>query len=185
MRLLPLGLFAALVAVLDQISKFFVVKHIAYGEIIPCIEGLFHLTYVQNFGAAFSILQGHKWLFVLIFVFFVAMVIWGIKKKILPFAKAELWFLAAIVGGGLGNILDRLFRGFVVDMIAVDFMDFPVFNVADCFITCGAIGLLVHLVLLNRDFWKDEKKAAKTEAVEASREPEAPEMADVAKEVEE
>lgn len=164
MRLVPLGLFAALVAVLDQISKFFVVKYIEYGTVVPCIEGLFHLTYVRNFGAAFSILQGHKWLFVLVFVVFVALVIWGIRKELLPFAQAEQWFLAAIMGGGLGNILDRLFRGFVVDMLAVDFIDFPVFNLADCFITCGAIGLLFHLIFLNKNFWKDEKKTLKTDS---------------------
>lgn len=66
--------------------------------------------------------------------------------------------LAAILGGGLGNILDRVFRGYVVDMIATDFISFPVFNVADCFITCGAIGLLIHLALFNRSFWREEKK---------------------------
>ncbi|MBE6946521.1 MAG: signal peptidase II [Ruminococcaceae bacterium] len=171
MRFIPLGLFAALLAALDQISKYFVVKHIEYGAVIPCIEGLFHLTYVQNFGAAFSILQGHKWLFVLVFVVFLAMIVWGIRKELLPFARAELWFLAAIVGGGLGNILDRLFRGFVVDMIAVDFIDFPVFNLADCFITCGAIGLLFHLVFLNKGFWKDEKKTLKADSRKKNDEP--------------
>ena len=145
MRFIPLGLFAALLAALDQISKYFVVKHIEYGAVIPCIEGLFHLTYVQNFGAAFSILQGHKWLFVLVFVVFLAMIVWGIRKELLPFARAELWFLAAIVGGGLGNILDRLFRGFVVDMIAVDFIDFPVFNLADAAITGSSAVLLILL----------------------------------------
>lgn len=157
MRLVLMGLFAVLVAALDQISKYFVVKYIEYGGLIPCIDGLFHLTYVQNFGAAFSILQGHKWLFVLVFALFVVMVVWGIRKKLLPFSRCELWFLSAIMGGGLGNILDRLFRGYVVDMIAVDFINFPVFNVADCFITCGAIGLLFHLIFLNRDFWKDDR----------------------------
>ena len=65
---------------------------------------------------------------------------------------------AAILGGGLGNILDRVFRGYVVDMIATDFISFPVFNVADCFITCGVIGLLIHLALFNRSFWREEKK---------------------------
>ena len=79
-------------------------------------------------------------------------------KVFLPFARFELWCLAAILGGGLGNILDRVFRGYVVDMIATDFISFPVFNVADCFITCGAIGLLIHLALFNRSFWREEKK---------------------------
>ena len=82
----------------------------------------------------------------------------GPAQKFLPFARFELWCLAAILGGGLGNILDRVFRGYVVDMIATDFISFPVFNVADCFITCGAIGLLIHLALFNRSFWREEKK---------------------------
>ncbi len=94
----------------------------------------------------FSFLQGHRWLFIVVFVVFVALLIWGLHKKVLPFARFELWCLAAILGGGLGNILDRVFRGYVVDMIATDFIRFPVFNVADCFITCGAIGLFIHLI---------------------------------------
>ena len=64
-------------------------------------------------------------------------------------------------GGGLGNIIDRVFRGYVVDLFATDFIQFPVFNVADCFITCGAIGLLVHLAFWNRSFWRDDKKMEK------------------------
>lgn len=166
MSLIPLGLLAALVTLLDQISKYFVSRDIAYGTVISCIPGLFHLTYVKNYGAAFSMLQGQKWLFILIFVLFVALLVYGIRKKALPFARFELWCLAAILGGGLGNILDRLFRGYVVDMIAVDFINFPVFNVADCFITCGAIGLIVHLVFFNRDFWKDDRKSDTKEKTE-------------------
>ena len=72
-------------------------------------------------------------------------------------AEAE----AAALGGGLGNIIDRVFRGYVVDLFATDFIQFPVFNVADCFITCGAIGLLVHLAFWNRSFWRDDKKMEK------------------------
>ena len=113
---------------------------------------------VMQDGAAFSFLQGQRWLFIAVFVAFTALLIWGLHKKFLPFARFELWCLAAILGGGLGNILDRVFRGYVVDMIATDFISFPVFNVADCFITCGAIGLLIHLALFNRSFWREEKK---------------------------
>jgi len=125
---------------------------------VPLLEGVVHLTYVRNYGAAFSFLQGQRWLFIAVFVAFTALLIWGLHKKFLPFARFELWCLAAILGGGLGNILDRVFRGYVVDMIATDFISFPVFNVADCFITCGAIGLLIHLALFNRSFWREEKK---------------------------
>ena len=66
--------------------------------------------------------------------------------------------IASIYGGGLGNMVDRLRLGYVVDMIETQFMDFPVFNVADCFITCGCVLLLVHMAFFNRAFWKEEKK---------------------------
>ena len=66
--------------------------------------------------------------------------------------------IASIYGGGLGNMVDRLRLGYVVDMIETQFMDFPVFNVADCFISCGCVLLLVHMAFFNREFWKEEKK---------------------------
>ena len=66
--------------------------------------------------------------------------------------------MAAIYGGGLGNMIDRLRLGYVVDMIETEFMAFPVFNVADCFITCGCIALIASLILFNKEFWKEEKK---------------------------
>ena len=64
----------------------------------------------------------------------------------------------AIYAGGIGNMIDRLRFGFVIDMIEVEFVNFAVFNVADSCITCGAILLLCHLALFNKEFWKDEKK---------------------------
>ena len=76
----------------------------------------------------------------------------------MPFTTPERWCNAAIYGGGLGNIIDRVRLGYVVDMIETEFIRFPVFNVADCFITCGCIALLIHLVFFNRNFWKEEKK---------------------------
>ena len=64
----------------------------------------------------------------------------------------------AIYGGGLGNMIDRIRLGYVVDMIETKFMVFPVFNVADCFITCGCVAVMASLILFNKEFWKDEKK---------------------------
>ena len=78
--------------------------------------------------------------------------------KRMPLTAFERWCIAAIYGGGLGNIIDRVRLGYVVDMIETEFIRFPVFNVADCFITCGCIALLIHLVFFNRNFWKEEKK---------------------------
>ena len=153
-----MALFAAGVVALDQITKYLVVENIELFQKVPVWDGVFHLTYVQNTGAAFSSFQGMQWLFALIFRVFTVAIIWGFSKKRLPLTTVERWCIASIYAGGLGNMIDRLRFGFVVDMIATEFIDFPVFNVADCFITCGCILLMLHLVFFNWEFWKDEKK---------------------------
>lgn len=157
MQYLLMLLFAAGIALADQLTKLWVVDAIPLYTRVEAIPGLFHLTYVRNTGAAFSSFQGMQWLFLLVFVAFAAGIIWEFSKKRMPFTTFERWCIVAVFAGGLGNMIDRLRLGYVVDMIELDFMRFPVFNVADCFITCGAIALLAHLVLCNKEFWKDEK----------------------------
>ena len=153
MVLLVLGIVGA-----DQLTKYLTVANIPlYGQ-VEAIPGLFSLTYVRNTGAAWSAFQGMTWLFVLVFVAFAVFIVWEFSRKRMGFTTLERWCLVAVFGGGLGNMIDRLRLGYVVDMIKTDFMDFPVFNVADCFISCGCILLLVHLIFMNRDFWKDGKK---------------------------
>ena len=158
MQFILMALFAAAVTVADQITKWLVVENIPLHGRVEAIPGLFHFTYVQNTGAAFSSFQGMQWLFILVFAAFTVGIIWEFSKKRLPFTNFERWLIVAVYAGGLGNMIDRIRLGYVVDMIAVDFMNFAVFNVADCFITCGCILLLVHLAFFNRAFWKEEKK---------------------------
>ena len=158
MQFLFLSLFAVGVVVADQITKYLTVANIALYQDVEFIPGLLGLTYVQNTGAAFSSFEGQQWLFALVFVAFTGMILWEYFKKPQPFSKFERWCIAAIYGGGLGNMIDRVRLGYVVDMIETKFMVFPVFNVADCFITCGCIALMVSLVLFNKEFWKEEKK---------------------------
>ena len=157
MEFIFMGIFALAIVAADQITKLLVISGIPLKTSVDAIPGLFHLTYVQNTGAAFSSLQGMQWLFLLVFILFTVAIIWEFSKKRWPFTNLERWCIAAIYAGGLGNMIDRLRLGYVVDMIEVEFMNFPVFNVADCFITCGVILLFVHLLFFNRDFWKDEK----------------------------
>ena len=152
------ALFAAGIVAADQFTKYMTVASIALGEKIPFIPGLLRFTYVRNYGAAFSSLQGQQWLFALIFAVFTVMMLWEYAKKSMPFSKFERWCIAAIYGGGLGNMIDRVRLGYVVDMIETEFIEFPVFNVADCFITCGCIAMMASLILLNKEFWKEEKK---------------------------
>jgi len=146
------------ITAVDQLSKYLVIENIPLQAQVDVIPGLFHLTHVHNTGAAFSAFQGMQWLFLLIFIIFTVAVIWEMVKKSMPFTKLERWLIVGIYAGGLGNMIDRLRFGYVVDMIEVEFMNFPVFNVADSFITCCCILLLVHLVFFNKAFWKDDKK---------------------------
>ena len=158
MQALFMLLFAAGIVAADQITKALVLAHIPLHSDVTVLPGVVGLTYVRNFGAAFSSFQGMQWLFALIFIVFTVAVVWEYRKKAMPFTGFERWCIAAIYGGGLGNMIDRIRFGYVVDMIETKFIEFPVFNVADCFITCGCIGLIAHLILCNKDFWKEEKK---------------------------
>ncbi len=158
MQYILMVLFAGGIVALDQFTKYLVVQNIPLHGHTDGLNGLFHLTYVQNTGAAFSSFDGMRWLFILIFTLFTVFLIWEFVKKAFGFSQLEKWFLVAVYAGGLGNMIDRVRLGFVVDMIDLDFMQFPVFNVADCFITCGCIALIVHLIFFNKGFWKEEKK---------------------------
>lgn len=146
---LPLGLFTAAIVAADQITKALVRSKLPLGKAIPLIPGVIHLTHVENDGAAFSMLSGGRWIFlglVAVFLAAVGLLLW---KKIIT-KPAELWCLAAIAGGALGNAVDRALRGTVTDMIDPVFVTFAVFNVADCFITCGTIVLAVYLVFFDK-----------------------------------
>ena len=158
MQYILMSVFTLLVVALDQFTKYLTLQNIPLYGHVDMIPGFLGLTYVQNRGAAFSILQDAQWLFAIIFVVIAVFILWEFSKKRLPFTNFERWLIVAIFAGGIGNTIDRLRFGFVVDMIKTEFMDFPVFNVADCFITCGCLLLIAHLFLFNKEFWKEEKK---------------------------
>lgn len=152
-------LFVLAVVAADQVTKMLVIRNIPYGEQVPVWPGVVHLTYVRNAGAAFSMLSGARWLFLVLVAVFLVVLALLIKKGILS-RPMELWCMAAIVGGALGNAIDRAISGTVVDMIEVEFVQFAVFNVADSFITCGAILFVVYMLFFS------DKKDAKHETAE-------------------
>ena len=158
MQFLCYCLFAVGIVAADQITKYLTLANIALHQDVEFIPGFLGLTYIQNTGAAFSSFEGQQWLFALIFAVFTALILWEYFRRPQPFSKFERWCIAAIYGGGVGNMIDRVRLGYVVDMIETKFISFPVFNVADCFITCGCIAMMISLVLFNKEFWKDEKK---------------------------
>ncbi len=158
LKLLLYGLLAGGIVVVDQITKLVVLDKIPLLTRVEALPGLFHFTYVQNIGAAFSTFEGMRWLFVAVFGLFTAALAFEYFVKPMEFSCFERICLAAVYGGALGNVIDRVRLGYVVDMICLDFINFPVFNVADIFITVGCVLLFGHLILFNKAFWKDEKK---------------------------
>ena len=129
----------------DQLVKSFVVKNIALGEIKSWIPNLVSLTYLQNRGAAFSMLQDQQWFFAVITLVVIAGAIWYLHKHI----EDSVWTvcgLILIIAGGLGNFIDRISKGFVVDMFHLDFVNFAIFNVADSYLTVGVVVLLLAML---------------------------------------
>lgn len=152
---LVLAAFAAAVVALDQWTKWLVRRALPLYASKDSILGIFHITHVENTGGAWSMFSGQLWLFIGVMALFVALIVVLIWKQWLkkPF---EWWCLAAILGGGIGNLIDRLANGRVTDMICLDFVNFPVFNVADCFITVGCFALIVYVIFLDRT--EDKKR---------------------------
>ncbi len=146
-----MGLFAAGIVAADQVSKYLVVHNMALGETRALIPGVVELHYVRNSGMAWSLLSGGgaRWFFVAVTAAFVGLAVFAVYKKYLT-KKFELFCLAAILGGAIGNFIDRLLTGEVVDMLRVTFINFPVFNVADCFVTCGCILMVIALLFFDR-----------------------------------
>lgn len=134
----------ALIA-LDQWFKFEIVKNIQLGEVKPFIPKIVSLTYLRNTGAAFSILENQQWLFAVITLVVIGAAIWYLSKHI----KGSVWLLSAlclIIAGGIGNFIDRMRQGFVVDMFQLDFINFAIFNVADSYLTIGVLVLIVMML---------------------------------------
>ena len=152
-----LAAFAAFGVILDQITKYLVAANIPLGDVVSVWPGVFHLTHVRNTGMAFSLLQGGRWFFLVMTLIAFGALFVVLKKKWVTHPLG-LWSLAAIAGGALGNLIDRIRLGYVVDMIEVEFIRFPVFNVADCFVVCGAILLVIYVLFFDKS--GEEKKRA-------------------------
>ena len=144
---MPYVILTAALVGLDQLVKYLVLRHIELGAHVPFIPHVLELTYVQNTGAAFSIFSGHTWVLALISLTMSAVLALAIWKGFFrhPVGKVTLTLLLA---GAVGNLIDRVFRGFVVDMFNVLFMNFAVFNVADICVVVGGIAAVAYYLLL-------------------------------------
>ena len=131
--------------VLDQIVKMAIVKNLRLSEQKSVINGILSLTHLRNNGAAWSILEGQQWFFVLTTVIVLAVAIWFWLKNL-----SKNWYaisLTLIISGALGNFIDRVRQGYVVDMFQLDFINFPIFNVADILLSIGFVVLFIGILI--------------------------------------
>lgn len=146
---------AVLFLIIDQITKYIVISNMQLYDTIPFINGIMDFTYIHNTGGAWGILNKHTWILVVFTLLAMAICVFVLIKyarsnKILFFA------LCLIISGGTGNMIDRIFRGGkVIDFLEVTFIDFPIFNIADCAVCIGAGLLLLYFIV---DLIKERKE---------------------------
>ncbi|MBQ3534679.1 MAG: signal peptidase II [Clostridia bacterium] len=149
-----------LVVIFDQLVKRWAATDLQAVGSIPLWEGVFHLTYCENTGAAFSMFTGQRWLLLAVTVVFLAMLLWAQLRGWMQntFGRMSLNF---VIGGAIGNMIDRFFLGYVVDMFDFCLIDFPVFNVADIFLCVGVGMMMLYILVMEPKIEKAKKEAAK------------------------
>lgn len=145
---MPYILAIILCVAADQAVKLYVVSRLALYESAPLLPGVVELLYIRNTGGGFSILTGHTWILTVVTAALMAGIAALLVKRYFSHPLA-MWTLTVILGGGLGNLIDRVRLGYVVDMFHLQFMDYPVFNVADILVVCGVIGFAAYYLLLH------------------------------------
>lgn len=149
-----LVLFAAAVAAADQLTKY-LAGVCLMGKTVVLVPGWLQLHYVTNDGMALSLFRGGRWFFIVLTAVFLGAVIWAVATKQFK-KKPELWLIAGITGGAVGNLIDRIATGQVIDMICIPW--FSTFNVADVFITFGAGILVLYILVKDKQFLEDSPK---------------------------
>ncbi len=149
---------------IDQITKKLAVKYLMAVDTVPIIKDALHLTYVENRGAAFGMMKDSRWIFMsvsTVAIVVIAVFLWKYGRESFPMC----FFLSLILGGGIGNMIDRVALGYVVDFIDFRLIDFAVFNGADSFVCVGAFFLIC---LLTRDIIREYKEEAAAKAESAA-----------------
>lgn len=150
-------IIAALV-ILDQVTKILVAGNMVLYESIPVIPKLFSLTYIHNYGAAWGMFSEHRWVFLIITaaaLMIMPIILYRYRKLHFLFGFS----LSMILAGAIGNMIDRVFLGYVVDFIEAVFIDFPIFNVADICVVVGAVLMAIYLIFLDKTFFVDKPKS--------------------------
>ena len=159
---MPLYIIAAIVMiVLDQVVKYWALTSLQAQHTIPLIENVFHLTYVENRGAAFSLLAqfDSRLIFVALAVIITIAIFIVLRIDYIQTALGR-WSLVLVAAGALGNAIDRVIHGFVVDLFDFRLIHFPVFNVADIFICVGGVLFVIYFMFQHKDKVPEKKASA-------------------------
>ena len=142
----------AVIAAVDQLTKYLAISSLMGKPSIPLIPGALELTYVENTGMAFGLLEDGTIFFYIMTAVALAVILFFVIR--IPFEKRFLplfILLSFIAGGAVGNLIDRIFRKYVVDFIYISLIRFPVFNVADIFVSLSCIALVIFLLFVYKD----------------------------------
>lgn len=150
MTILMTLLAVAAMVLVDQVVKYWAVTALAPMGSIPLIPGILQLTYVENRGAAFSLLENQTWLFVLLAAVVVGAIVYVFYKNLIQNTWGKVSLLV-VCAGAIGNGIDRIMHQYVVDMIEVLFIRFPVFNIADIYVTVGVIMFSIYYLFQHKD----------------------------------
>lgn len=142
------GVIILAIIVLDQITKYLTVAHLKDIGTKEIVSGIFSFTYVENRGAAFGILQNQRWFFIISTIIICIAVFYFLITQSNTSLVLRI-SLSMILGGAIGNLIDRIRLGYVVDMFHFTLIDFPVFNVADCFVVMGTILLAYYILFIS------------------------------------
>ena len=148
--MMPYFILAGGIVALDQLVKYLVRTQLPLYHTIEMLPGLLNLTYVQNTGAAFSLFADSTMILALFSLLISIGIAAYMALRPLPHRFGRLT-LALVLGGAVGNLIDRFFLGYVVDMFAFAFIDFPVFNVADVSLVCGGILLCTYVMFFSEE----------------------------------
>lgn len=151
-----------LIVVLDQISKILVKLYLPSSAGVSVIPRLLSLRYHENSGAAWGMLADHRWVFMLISTIAILAILAYLVFVHVRKIKTDALFCVALAffcGGGIGNMIDRIYLGYVIDFLRFDFIDFPIFNVADSFISIGACLMVLYLIIETVKDLKNKKKS--------------------------
>lgn len=152
---------AILLVVVDQLTKLYALNVVKPQGTITVINNFYYFTYVENRGAAFGIMQNKQWFFVVVTLLIFVGFGYVLKKYKI---EGKLFFAAVVLifGGGVGNLIDRIFRGYVVDFLQFSFFS-PVCNLADYFITVGAVMLIISVLFCKKNIARREPVQEKAE----------------------